>query len=197
MHEGNIGVDMSKTRFDISDTPLAGLRVITRKPIEDTRGFLCRFFCAEDLCHAGFNKPISQINQTRTYKIGAVRGLHFQYPPHAEMKLVSCLKGEVFDVAVDLRHGSPTFLQWYAQILSESNFTSLIIPEGFAHGVQALSPDCELLYLHTEPYVPESVGALNVNDPALGITWPFGITDISDHDLNHPMINDTFGGIPL
>lgn len=188
---------MNKSRFDIADTPLAGLKVIKRKPIEDSRGFLCRFFCAEELYPEGFHKPIAQVNHTRTHKIGAVRGLHFQYPPHAEMRIVSCLKGEVFDVAVDLRHGSPTFLHWHAEILSDRNFMSLLIPEGFAHGLQALSPDCELLYLHTEFYDPASVGALNVKDPVIGITWPVEITDISERDLNHPMINDSFGGILL
>lgn len=186
---------MSKPRFDIVATPLAGLKLIRRQPVEDERGFLCRFFCAEELHEAGFHRPIAQINHTRTHRVGAVRGLHFQHPPHAEMKMVSCLKGEVFDVAVDLRKGSPTFLHWHAELLSDRNYKSLLIPEGFAHGFQALRTDCELFYLHTEFYDPAAVGAFNVKDPLLGITWPLEITDISDRDLNHSMINDKFEGI--
>lgn len=188
---------MRISRFDIKNTLLVGLKVIQREPVEDTRGFLCRFFCSKELEHAGFSKSIAQINHTRTHKIGAVRGLHFQYPPHSEIKIVSCLKGQVFDVAVDLRHGSPTFLQWHSQILSDKNFTSLLIPEGFAHGYQALSSDCELIYLHSGFYEPASVGALNVKDPKIGISWPIEITDISERDINHPMIDDTYGGILL
>lgn len=186
---------MTETRFNIVDTPLTGLKVITRQPIVDERGFLCRFFCADELSQAGFLKPIAQLNHTRTHKIGAVRGLHFQYPPYSEMRIVNCIKGKVFDVAVDLRQGSTTYLQWYSHILSEDNFTSLLIPEGFAHGFQALNPESELLYIHSEFYNPSSVGALNVKDPRIGITWPTDITDISERDQNHPFINDFFEGV--
>ena len=94
---------------------------------------------------------------------GTVRGMHFQHPPHAETKFVSCLRGEVFDVAVDLRNGSPTFLHWHAEILSADNHRTLVIPEGFAHGFQTLSDDCEMLYFHTAAYNPEAEGGLNVH----------------------------------
>jgi dTDP-4-dehydrorhamnose 3,5-epimerase len=103
-------------RFDFIPTPLSGLTLVQRKRIEDHRGFLSRFYCADEYREAGFNKPIAQINHTLTRNKGAVRGMHFQFPPHVEAKLVSCLKGEIFDVAVDLRHGSPTFLQWHGGI---------------------------------------------------------------------------------
>ena len=99
--------------FDFEPTPLAGLMVVQRKPIEDHRGFFSRFFCAVEFREAGFATSIAQINHTFTCSKGAVRGLHFQYPPHAEVKIVSCLKGEIFDVAVDIRKGSPTFLHWH------------------------------------------------------------------------------------
>ena len=101
------------SRFRIADTPLSGLRIVERTPRSDERGFLSRLFCAEELAAAGWNKPIAQINQTMTRRSGAVRGMHFQFPPHAEMKLVTCMRGEVWDVAVDLRRGSPTFLKWF------------------------------------------------------------------------------------
>ena len=120
------------SRFDVLDTPLQRLKLIQRRPIGDQRGSLERMFCAEELRSPILGKCIVQINRTLTTKRGTVRGLHFQYPPHAEAKVVSCLHGEVFDVAVDLRAGSPTFLHWHAEILSAGNHKSLLIPEGFA-----------------------------------------------------------------
>lgn len=176
-------------------TPLAGLVVVQRKRLEDMRGFFSRLFCADELSTVGFALPIAQINQTLTRKRGAVRGLHFQHPPHAEDKFVSCLRGEIFDVAVDLRRGSPTFLTWHAEMLSAENSRSLFIPQGFAHGFQALTDDCELLYLHSRPYAAQAEGALNVNDPALNIAWPLAFTDISQRDSAHPRITEEFNGI--
>jgi len=188
---------MNTSRFEITDTPLAGLKVIQRKPIEDARGFLCRFFCAGELAHIGFHKSIAQINHTRTCKIGAVRGLHFQYAPVAEAKIISCIKGEVYDVAVDIRQGSPTFLRWHAERLSADNYKSFFLPEGFAHGCQALTEGCELLYLHSESYKPETVGALNVSDPKIAIKWPLEIAELSERDRRHPFMNNDFKGVIL
>ncbi len=188
---------MTQSRFDFLSTPLPGLTVVQRKPITDDRGFFCRFYCAEAFCEARLHKSIAQINHSFTRKKGAVRGLHFQNPPHAETKIVSCLKGEVFDVAVDLRKNSPTFLHWHAEILSESNQKSLLIPEGFAHGFQTLTEDCELIYLHSESFHPQSEGALNVADPMLEIAWPLALTEISDRDRAHPWIHPNFEGITL
>ncbi|MEI6268131.1 MAG: dTDP-4-dehydrorhamnose 3,5-epimerase [Methylococcaceae bacterium] len=185
------------SRFDFTTTPLTGLTLVQRKVTEDHRGFLSRFYCANDFSEAGLNTPIVQINHTLTKTKGAVRGLHFQNPPHAEIKLVSCLQGEIFDVAVDLRKNSPTFLQWHGVVLSAQNRQSLLIPEGFAHGFQALSQDCELIYLHTAAYHPEAEGALNVADPRLNIAWPLAITEISERDRNHKLIEQDFQGIIL
>ena len=185
------------SRFEFIPTPLTGLMRVQRKAIEDHRGFLSRFYCAEEFRTAGMTKSIAQINHTLTRKRGAVRGLHFQHPPHAEIKLVSCLKGEIWDVAIDLRRGSPTFLQWHAEILSAANRASLLIPEGYAHGFQALSEDCELIYLHTAAYHPEAEGALNVSDPRLAIAWPLPIEDLSERDRTHALIGPDFAGIAL
>jgi dTDP-4-dehydrorhamnose 3,5-epimerase len=184
-------------RFDFIKTPLLDLRVVQRRGLEDHRGFLSRFYCIEEFAELGMGKPIAQINHTLTRKKGAVRGLHFQYPPHAETKFVSCLKGEVFDVAIDLRRGSPTFLHWHGEVLSATNRKSLLIPEGYAHGFQALSDDCELIYLHTSTYHSESESALNVNDPMLAIAWPLAITEISDRDRNHQLLGQDFQGMTL
>jgi len=182
-------------RFNCFDTPLAGLKIVQRKPIVDARGFLSRFYCADELKAFGFNKSISQINHTLTKQTGAVRGLHYQKPPCAEIKLVNCIKGKIYDIAIDLRKDSPTFLRWYGAVLSEGNQCSLLIPEGFAHGFQTMTDSCELLYLHTAPYSKEHEAALNVSDPRLNIEWPLEITELSERDRLHPMINNDFEGI--
>ena len=186
---------MTTARFDFLSPPISGLAVIQRKPIEDGRGFFCRFYCAEEFREAGLRKPIVQINHTFTRKKGTVRGLHFQYPPHAEAKIVNCLKGEIFDVAVDIRQGSPTFLCWHAEILSAANQKSLLIPEGFAHGFQTLTEDCELIYLHTAAYTAGAEGGLNVRDPRLAITWPLDIAELSNRDQSYSCVGDEFEGI--
>ena len=182
-------------RFDFMPTPIAGLRLVQRKRLEDSRGFLSRFYCAEEFKAAGIHQPIAQINHTLTRSKGAVRGMHFQLPPHAETKVVSCLHGEVFDVAVDLRKNSPSFLQWHGVLLSAKNQCSFLIPEGFAHGFQTLTNDCELIYLHTASYQPTAEDAVNANDPRLAIAWPLEITEMSDRDYSHPLLAAKFEGI--
>lgn len=184
-------------RFEFVATPLDGLFAVQRALVEDPRGFLCRVYCAEEFAAAGVRRSPDQINHTITRRTGTVRGMHFQRPPHAEIKFVSCLRGEVFDVAVDVRRGSPTFLKWHGEILSAANQRSLLIPEGFAHGFQALTEDCELLYLTTAPYTPASEAALNAGDPRLAIAWPLPIAQMSDRDWSHPMVTGDFDGLEL
>jgi dTDP-4-dehydrorhamnose 3,5-epimerase len=181
------------SRFQIVDTPLGGLKVIQRTQSGDERGFLSRIFCASELASAGWRKPIAQINHTHTQGRGTVRGMHFQRGAHAEMKLVSCLRGAVWDVAVDLRADSPTFLWWHAEELSARNHRALLIPEGFAHGFQALEDDCELLYLHSTAYAPDAEVGINPQDPRLAIAWPLPVTQLSARDASHPMLNDYEG----
>lgn len=185
----------SRSRF--LPTPLAGLLVVERTRIEDSRGFLSRLYSVESFESVGIRKSIAQINHTLTRRAGAVRGMHFQRPPHAETKLVSCFRGEVFDVAVDLRRHSPTFLGWHAEVISADNQRSLLIPEGFAHGFQTLTADCELLYLHTASYEPHAEGAVSAIDPRLGIAWPLDITEMSDRDRSHPVLTAEFEGVAL
>jgi dTDP-4-dehydrorhamnose 3,5-epimerase len=184
-------------RFDFHPTLLDGLWIVQRKPINDQRGFFCRFFCAEEFEVVGWKKPIAQINHTCTVTSGAIRGLHFQYPPYAESKIVSCLSGEVYDVAVDIRKGSPTFLQWHGEILSAVNQRSLLIPEGFAHGFQTLTENCELIYLHSEAFHSQAEGALHLADPGIGIVWPLAAAELSERDHNHPFIDSAFAGLSL
>jgi len=184
-------------RFEFIPTPIVGLQCVERIFLEDHRGFLSRLYCAKEFAAAGFAMSVAQINQTLTRRKGAVRGMHYQASPFAEMKLVTCIRGCVFDVAVDLRTGSPTFLKWHGEILSPDNRRALAIPQGFAHGLQALEADCELLYLHSAPYRPEAERALNAGDPLLGIDWPLPITEISARDRSHEMLSQTFAGINL
>lgn len=184
-------------RLSITDLPLAGLKRIERQRRGDARGFLSRLFCAEELGAAGWNAPIAQINHTCTVGRGTVRGMHFQYPPHAEMKLVCCIRGEVWDVAVDIRAGSKTFLHWYAENLSADNGHALLIPQGFAHGFQALTDGVELLYCHSAPYSADAEGALNPQDPMLAISWSLQIAELSLKDSRLPMLNEGFAGVAL
>jgi dTDP-4-dehydrorhamnose 3,5-epimerase len=185
------------SRFKVTDLPLPGLKRLQRQYLGDNRGFLARLFCAEELESAGWVKPIAQINHTHTVKQGTVRGMHFQHSPHTEMKLVSCIRGEVWDVAVDLRVGSPGFLQWHAERLTAKNGCALLIPEGFAHGFQALTDDVELLYCHSAAYAAHAEGGLNPTDPRLGIEWPQSITEMSARDLAHALIRSDFEGVRI
>ena len=178
------------SRFEVVDTPLAGLKLVRRQRLGDSRGFLSRLFCADELAAAGWTVPIAQINHTFTARSGTVRGLHYQRPPHVEAKLVSCLRGEVWDVAVDLRTGSPTFLRWHAERLSADNGCALLIPPGFAHGFQALSDDVELLYCHSAAFAPQAEAGLHPQDERLGITWPLPISELSARDAGHARLSD-------
>lgn len=184
-------------RFTIFETPLTGLIVVERQRLTDARGFLARMFCAEEFAAIGWNTPLAQINYTSTIRKGSIRGMHFQYPPHSEMKLVSCLHGEVWDVAVDIRSGSPTFLHWHGVYLSADNCQALMMPEGFAHGFQTLTNDVELLYCHSAVYSAGTEGGLNPQDPDLGIIWPLSVTEMSDRDMLHPLIHNGFEGVRL
>ncbi len=178
-------------------TPLEGAWRVESVPVEDHRGEFARLFCAEELSPIHAGKPIRQVNLSLTQSKGTIRGLHFQAPPRADIRLVRCLRGRVFDVIVDLRRGSSTLLDWYAHELSPANHTALYIPEGFAHAFQTLEPDCEMLYLHSEFYSPEHEGGIRFDDPRVGIRWPSPMGDISERDRRHPPLGDDFEGIEL
>lgn len=181
----------------IEKLPLQGAAVVDAEPFIDHRGVFARFFCENELSELIGTRHFVNVNFSRTFKRGAIRGLHFQYPPHAEMKLVRCIRGAVYDVIVDIRKGSPTFLKWLGMELSAENMKMLCIPEGFAHGFQVLKESSEMLYLHSEFYSKEHEGALNYSDPVLAIQWPIEPTEISEKDKNHKMIGDDFQGVIL
>lgn len=181
----------------IIPTSLPGVSIIERRPITDERGYFERVFCSEELRDAGWPSPVAQINHTYTAKRGGVRGLHFQHPPHAEVKIVTCLRGHVFDVALDLRRGSATFLKSVAVELSAGVPRSLLIPEGFAHGFQTLSDDAELLYFHSAPHAAAAADGVNPFEPRAAIAWPLEVAALSDNDRNRPMLTADYEGITL
>jgi dTDP-4-dehydrorhamnose 3,5-epimerase len=183
------------TAFQHVPTKLGGLLVLTRQTSGDARGYFSRLFCAQELAALGWADAVAQMNHTHTSNRGTVRGLHFQHPPSAEDKLVTCINGEVFDVAVDLRHNSPTFLQWHAEVLSGNNHRSMLIPKGFAHGFQTLSDRCDLIYAHSSPYRKLAEGGLAPLDPRLSIAWPLPVQHLSDRDAGHPRIDNAFTGL--
>ena len=179
----------------ISTTAIAGVSVIDTDVVCDERGAFARLFCTDDLRPLLSERRIVQVNQSRTTRVGAIRGMHFQRSPHAEMKFVRCVRGRVWDVAVDLRAESPTFLRWHAEELSACNARMLGVPEGCAHGFQVLDPDSELLYLHTALYTPAAEGGVRYDDPLLGIGWPLTPLDLSMRDLQHALLTKKFSGL--
>jgi dTDP-4-dehydrorhamnose 3,5-epimerase len=184
-------------RFDVLATPLSDLHLLQRKVLGDARGYLQRLFCADELASVGWAQAVAQINHTLTVRKGSVRGLHLQLPPHAEMKLITCLRGEVWDVAVDLRAGSPTFLQWHGELLSADNFRSYLIPPGFAHGFQSMSDEAEMLYCHSQSYMPSSELNVNPFDTRIDIRWPLAVADMSEKDRHSAMLSKDFQGVEI
>ena len=185
------------SEFSLKALPLAGLFSVQHKRFADQRGHFARLFCEGSLSAFGREFHIRQINHSCTREKGSVRGLHFQYPPHAETKLITCLRGAVWDVAVDLRLGSATFLHWHAERLEAGDGRSLLLPPGFAHGFQALSDDAELLYLHSADYSPEHEGGLSPTDARLAIAWPLPVSNLSARDAAHPPLATDFQGVVL
>lgn len=186
-----------RSHFEFETTPLAGLSVLYRPSFRDERGKFDRIFCSHSLHEVLGSRKLIQVNHSRTKSRGALRGLHFQRPPFAEMKIVSCIRGAIFDVAVDIRSGSATFMQWFGTYLDEEDGRGLVIPEGFAHGFQAITADAEIVYCTSAPYDRGSEGGLNALDPALGITWPLPIAQRSPKDELLPMLDNTFTGLRI
>lgn len=183
--------------MNLLPTKLQGVFIAETNYLSDKRGIFARLFCKQELTLALQGRDIVQVNFSSTESCGAVRGMHFQYPPHSEMKFVRCVKGRIWDVVVDIRADSPTFMQWHAEELSQKNARMIVIPEGCAHGFQTLEPESELLYLHTEYYTPDLEGGLAYNDPLLNILWPLPINEVSLRDQGHSELTKNFSGIKL
>ncbi len=176
-------------------TQLKGVFIIDLQPVGDSRGWFSRTYCKNEFAAIGHDKEWVQLNHSFTSKKGTVRGMHYQLPPFSEIKMVRCIAGAVLDVVIDLRKGSPTFLQWTGVELSAENKKMIYIPEGFAHGFQCLTDNCELLYHHSAFYTPGAEGGIRYNDPLIGINWPLELTEISDRDKAHPFLDKNFKGI--
>lgn len=161
----------------------------------DVRGWFSRTYCKNEFAAIGHTAEWVQMNHSFTISKASIRGLHYQLPPHEEIKLIRCIAGSVLDVIVDLRKDSPTFLQWEMIELSAVNRKMIYIPAGFAHGFQTLTDNCELLYHHSAFYTPEAERAIRFDDPRLGIPWPLPAAAVSERDLSHPLLTDNFKGI--
>jgi dTDP-4-dehydrorhamnose 3,5-epimerase len=181
----------------LNETPIRGVFVAETAVLTDDRGSFTRFYCERELAPVLGVRRIVQVNQSRTAKAGTVRGMHYQKPPHAEMKFVRCTHGRVWDVALDLRAGSPTFLKWHAEELTGENMKMLCIPEGCAHGVQTLETGSEVLYLHTAFYEPSAEGGVRHDDPSVAIKWPMAAANISPRDQKHPLLDKNFRGLAV
>ena len=178
-----------------TETALKGSYVIELDLYTDERGWFARTYCKGEFAKIGFTKEWVQSNHSFTIQSGTIRGMHYQLPPFSEIKQVRCIAGAVYDVIVDIRKGSETFLQWVGIELSAANKKMIYIPEGFAHGFQALSDNCELIYNHSQFYEPGVEGGIKYNDSMINITWPLPVTNISDRDNGHPVLDVNFKGI--
>lgn len=176
-------------------TSIAGAFEIRHDVRSDARGRFKRQYCEQEFAAAGLNTRWVQVNHSVTLGKGSIRGMHFQNAPAAEAKLVSCPVGKAFDVVVDLRARSGTFLEWTAVEIDES--TSLFIPEGCAHGFQTLTGEVQLIYMHSAVYAPDGEGGVRFDDPAIGIVWPLPAGTVSDRDRSFPSIDAQFEGIRL
>jgi dTDP-4-dehydrorhamnose 3,5-epimerase len=178
-----------------TETKLKGSYVIDLDLFEDERGWFARTFCKDEFKKMGHDGEWVQLNHSFTKQKGTIRGMHYQMPPFGEIKLIRCIAGAVFDVIVDIRKDSPTFLQWVGMEFSAKNKKMIYIPQGFAHGFQALTNDCELIYHHSAFYKPNVEGGLKYNDPNLNIEWPLEGVNISSRDLSHNLLTNNFIGI--
>ena len=163
-------------------TKLKGAYIIEPDKKEDNRGFFARSYCRNEFRDHGLKSEFVQANISFNWKKGTLRGMHFQYPPAAETKLVRCTRGGILDIIIDLRPESDTFLQHIAVELTEDNFRALYVPERFGHGYQVLRDNTETSYQVSEFYTPDTEGGLMYNDPRLGLTWPLEVTEISEKD---------------
>ena len=179
------------------ETKLKGAYIIDLEPFQDERGFFARTFCSNEFKSIGHEKQFVQFNHSCTNQQGTIRGLHYQKPPHAEIKLIRCVRGAVYDVIVDIRKDSLTFLQHIGVELSAENKTMIYVPEGFAHGFQTLEDYTELIYHHTTFYTPGVEGGMKFDEPKLAIDWPLPLSVLSEKDRNQPYLDQTFDGIIL
>jgi len=173
-----------------TETKLKGAFLIDIRKLEDERGFFARTWCQREMGEHGINVHIVQANTSMNLKKGTLRGMHFQKRPYEEAKLVRCIRGAVYDVIVDLRPESSTFKKWFSVELTEDNYKTLFIPEGFAHGFITLKDNSEITYMMSQFYTPGYEGGFRWDDPAINIEWPVNVNVISQKDKNLPHLNE-------
>lgn len=178
-----------------TETSLKGSYIIDLEPLADERGWFARTYCKNEFNAIGHTKEWVQLNHSFTRQKGTIRGMHYQLPPFSEIKLVRCIAGAVYDVIIDVRKGSPTFLNYFGAELSATNKKMIYIPEGFAHGFQALTDDCELIYHHSQFYAPDVETGIKYDEPTINIEWPLPVQIISARDNSHPLIDVNFKGL--
>lgn len=178
--------------MQVDPTPLPGVLILTPRRFGDSRGFFSESWNKRTLAEHGLNYDFVQDNHSLSAQVGTVRGLHFQAPPHAQDKLVRCGRGRLFDVAVDIRKGSPTYGKWFGVELSFENGKQLLVPAGFLHGFVTREPDTEIIYKCTDYYAPEADGAVRFDDADIGIDWNLGDDPaiLSDKDSAAPLLRD-------
>lgn len=169
-----------------SETPLAGAYVLTLNKVQDDRGFFARAWCRDEMIAHGLNPNVTQINLAMSHKKGTLRGLHFQEPPYAEVKIIRCTRGAIHDVIVDLRPESASFGRWFALELRADEHNLLYVPERFAHGYQTLTDEAEICYQTSVAYHPPAARGIRYDDPAFAITWPLPVSSISKADASWP-----------
>ena len=182
------------SRFKVSETAISGLYSVDRSLYHDSRGAFSRLFCPEEFHDLGWSSEVRQINLSVTEQVGSTRGMHLQLGKSAEHKLVMCLRGSVFDVGVDLRKGSSSFLSWHGEILSAQNLRALLIPPGCAHGFQVLESNTQLVYVHDQYYDANSETGIHPEDPVVSIAWPTEVRNLSMRDRNFEFIKEGFRG---
>jgi dTDP-4-dehydrorhamnose 3,5-epimerase len=174
-----------------NETTLPGVYLLEPEKRADHRGFFARTWCAGEFGAHGLTAEFVQRNLSVNPVKGTLRGIHYQAAPYQEDKLVSCTRGAIFDVVVDLRPASPTYLCWYGAELTDGNYAMLYVPKGFGHGFQSLTDDCEVNYLVSEAYHPDAGRGVRADDPAINIRWPLEVTRISEQDLSWPLLDHT------
>jgi len=199
MEEGKIDKSLrwKKPDFSFEETPLKNAYIIEINQFKDERGMFEKMYSKKVFEENGLKHMCDEINHSLSKDKGTIRGMHFQLSPDCQAKIVRCVKGSVFDVIIDIRKGSPTFLKWFGITLSENDNKMLYVPKGFAHGFQTLEDNTEIIYNHDGYYNPTNEGAIRFNDPRIGIKFPLGATVVSEKDRKHDLLDDKFEGIEI
>lgn len=177
--------------------PLDGAHVIELDRREDHRGFLARMFCEEEFAAAGLERRFVQINNSTSLRRGTIRGLHYQVPPHTEVKVMRVIRGAIFDVIVDVRQGSPSFGRWFGAELSADSRRMMYSPRGFAHGFLSLTDEVEVIYMTSSAYAPGAERGVRFDDPKVGIAWPIPPVEVSDKDRAWPDLDPATHAVVL